>query len=95
MIKVGRMPKSRPYHCLLVTSRPTRQTFEAELVRRGTPFFFGDRPGMLDLMIWPWVERFPAARKLGVTSLPQGEMPPPPPEIKHFVSHAATVLASD
>ncbi|KAF0308890.1 Pyrimidodiazepine synthase [Amphibalanus amphitrite] len=60
------------------------QIFEKELVERGTPFFFGDRPGMLDLMIWPWVERFPAARKLGVTSLPTGEMPPPPPEIKHF-----------
>lgn len=60
------------------------QTFENELARRGTPFFCGDRPGMLDLMIWPWVERFPAARKMGVTSLPTGEMPPPPPEIKHF-----------
>ena len=72
-------PPPVPLHC-------RRQTFEKELVDRGTPFFFGDRPGMLDLMIWPWVERFPAARKLGLTSLPTGDMPPPPAEIKHFVS---------
>lgn len=31
--------------------------YEAELKTRGTPFFFGDQPGMLDYMIWPWCER--------------------------------------
>ncbi|XP_043214576.1 glutathione S-transferase omega-1-like isoform X2 [Amphibalanus amphitrite] len=36
------------------------QPLAAELARRGTPFFFGDRPGMLDLMVWPWVERLAA-----------------------------------
>jgi len=60
------------------------QPFEEELVRRGTPFFHGDAPGMLDLMIWPWIERFPACRKLNVASLPAGTPPPPPPEIPHL-----------
>lgn len=33
------------------------EIFEKELVKRGTPFFNGTSPGMLDLMIWPWCER--------------------------------------
>ncbi|VEN48227.1 unnamed protein product [Callosobruchus maculatus] len=32
-------------------------TFERELGRRGTPFYAGNKPGMLDFMIWPWCER--------------------------------------
>lgn len=32
--------------------------FEEELKRRGTLFFGGDKPGMLDYMIWPFFERF-------------------------------------
>lgn len=31
--------------------------FERELTKRGTPFFNGRSPGMLDFMIWPWCER--------------------------------------
>ncbi|GLG98826.1 hypothetical protein R5R35_002494 [Gryllus longicercus] len=31
--------------------------YEAELVKRGKPFFGGDKPGMVDYMIWPWCER--------------------------------------
>lgn len=31
--------------------------YEKELTERGTPFFNGDKPGMLDYMIWPWCER--------------------------------------
>lgn len=31
--------------------------YEKELVMRGTRFFNGDKPGMLDYMIWPWCER--------------------------------------
>lgn len=32
--------------------------YSKELDKRGTKFFAGnDRPGMLDLMIWPWFER--------------------------------------
>ena len=30
---------------------------DAELKRKGTPFFGGDKPAMLDLMIWPHIER--------------------------------------
>lgn len=33
------------------------QTFEYELGDRGTQFFAGNKPGMLDFMIWPWCER--------------------------------------
>lgn len=33
------------------------ETYERELVQRGTPFFGGDKPGMTDYMIWPWFER--------------------------------------
>ncbi|XP_043287058.1 pyrimidodiazepine synthase-like isoform X2 [Venturia canescens] len=31
--------------------------FEKELALRGTAYFGGGKPGMLDLMIWPWCER--------------------------------------
>jgi len=32
--------------------------FEAELVRRGSTYFGGPtRPGWVDYMIWPWMER--------------------------------------
>ena len=32
---------------------------DAELRELGTTFFGGSRPGMADLMVWPWVERLP------------------------------------
>lgn len=31
--------------------------FEVELKKRKTTFFGGSNPGMLDYMIWPWIER--------------------------------------
>lgn len=31
--------------------------FEEELKKRGTKFYGGSKPGMLDYMIWPWCER--------------------------------------
>lgn len=31
--------------------------FEAELSSRGSKYFSGDLPGMVDYMIWPWCER--------------------------------------
>lgn len=33
------------------------EVFNRELAKRETPFFGGSKPGMLDLMIWPWCER--------------------------------------
>jgi len=33
------------------------EVFDKELQKRGTPYFGGQQPGMLDLMIWPWSER--------------------------------------
>lgn len=39
--------------------------FEKELAKRGTPFFFGEQPGMADYMIWPWCERLEMVRILG------------------------------
>lgn len=36
--------------------------FEAELKKRGTTFFGGEEPGMLDYMIWPWCERIAALK---------------------------------
>nr|QVK45136.1 GSTo1 [Pagiophloeus tsushimanus] len=50
---------------------PSIQPLEDELVRRGTPFFGGDRPGMIDYMLWPWAEVVPMiAAKVGVDKLP-------------------------
>ncbi|KAG7189805.1 hypothetical protein KM043_017465 [Ampulex compressa] len=40
------------------------EEFDRELARRGTPFFGGSSPGMLDLMIWPWCERADIIRTL-------------------------------
>lgn len=33
------------------------QVFENELASRGTVFFGGEKPGMVDFMLWPWGER--------------------------------------
>ncbi|XP_030749985.1 pyrimidodiazepine synthase-like isoform X3 [Sitophilus oryzae] len=33
------------------------QPLEDELTVRGTKFFGGDKPGMVDYMLWPWAER--------------------------------------
>lgn len=33
------------------------QLYEDELRKRGTKYFGGKKPGMLDYMIWPWCER--------------------------------------
>lgn len=39
--------------------------FEKELGIRGTPYFSGAQPGMVDYMIWPWSERLDILRVLG------------------------------
>lgn len=40
------------------------EIFDKELVKRKTPFFGGNEPGILDLMIWPWCERADIIRVL-------------------------------
>ncbi|XP_011563619.2 pyrimidodiazepine synthase [Plutella xylostella] len=45
----------------------TVNIFEKELESRGTVYFGGDRPGMLDYMIWPWIERLYMLRCLNPT----------------------------
>lgn len=44
-------------------------TFERDLANRGTPFFGGTKPGMLDLMIWPWCERAEILKLFGNANL--------------------------
>uniref|UniRef100_A0A0V0GCL5 Putative glutathione s-transferase omega-1 isoform x2 n=1 Tax=Triatoma dimidiata TaxID=72491 RepID=A0A0V0GCL5_TRIDM len=39
--------------------------FEKQLATRGTQYFSGDKPGMIDYMIWPWCERLEMVRLLG------------------------------
>lgn len=43
--------------------------FDRELANRGTPFFGGSKPGMLDLMIWPWCERAEILKLFGNANL--------------------------
>jgi glutathione S-transferase len=40
-------------------------TFEKELANRSGPFFAGQKPGMLDYMIWPWCERSDVLKMFG------------------------------
>lgn len=38
--------------------------FETELAKRRSAFFGGIKPGMVDLMIWPWCERITALKDI-------------------------------
>lgn len=42
----------------------TINEFENELTKRGSDFFGGDRPNILDYAIWPWFERFGVLKSL-------------------------------
>ncbi|ODN05183.1 Pyrimidodiazepine synthase [Orchesella cincta] len=47
------------------------ELFEKELERRGTKFFAGsEKPGMLDYMIWPWMERLPSLELIHEANAP-------------------------
>lgn len=41
------------------------QVFEEELAMRGTSYFGGRKPGMLDYLIWPWCERADVLKLFG------------------------------
>ncbi|KAL1455976.1 hypothetical protein WDU94_000735 [Cyamophila willieti] len=49
------------------------QPLESELATRGTPYLAGSSPGMVDYMIWPWLERLPVLAQVGGSefTLPQ------------------------
>nr|APX61041.1 putative glutathione S-transferase omega class member 3a [Leptinotarsa decemlineata] len=49
------------------------QDFEDELEKRGTRFFGGEEPGMLDYMLWPWEERSGCVSLRLGKELPLGE----------------------
>ncbi|XP_032668047.1 pyrimidodiazepine synthase-like [Odontomachus brunneus] len=47
----------RPLEEIVAEIMDYLDTYEQELNVRQTPFFGGSKPGMLDILIWPWVER--------------------------------------
>jgi len=51
---------------------PHLEVFENELAKRATTFFGGEKPGMVDYMLWPWAER------AGVIALSFGQKLPFP-----------------
>lgn len=42
---------------LFAELRGVLEWLDGELGRRGTAYLSGEKVGMVDLMIWPWVER--------------------------------------
>lgn len=57
-------PEGKPTPGSLTELASGLDLFETELQRRGTVFFGGARPGMLDYMIWPWCERITLLKHL-------------------------------
>jgi len=49
----------------LTNFRKGLDKFEEELKKRGTTFFSGNDPGMLDYVIWPWYERLSSLKFRG------------------------------
>lgn len=47
----------KPEADLIVDIADKLDHFETELTKRGSTYFGGDLPGMVDYMIWPWCER--------------------------------------
>ncbi|XP_031370428.1 pyrimidodiazepine synthase-like [Apis dorsata] len=48
---------SRPINEIIAEISSLLIEFEEELKTRGTVYFGGTQPGMLDILMWPWVER--------------------------------------
>ncbi|XP_076459386.1 glutathione S-transferase omega-1-like [Babylonia areolata] len=51
------------------------QKFEDVLTERGSKFFGGDRPAFVDLMIWPWQERFSILGKYPLVDTSMSKFP--------------------
>lgn len=73
--------------------RDSLKIFETEMNQRGTKYFNGnDRPGMLDYMIWPWIERinvFPRLFTEVSEIIPKNDFPKFNIWIENMVSDAA------
>ncbi|KAF5288045.1 hypothetical protein FQR65_LT12095 [Abscondita terminalis] len=68
--KIVGQPGSKSSKEWLDELAPYFQELEDELSKRGSVFFGGENPGMVDYMIWPWGER------VGLTTLFLGEKLP-------------------
>ncbi|XP_035671828.1 glutathione S-transferase omega-2-like [Branchiostoma floridae] len=51
------------------------EPLEAELTQLSTPFFGGNKPRILDFLVWPWFERFPAFHELSGFQLSEQRFP--------------------
>lgn len=47
----------RPLEEIVMDMEDYFMEYENELISRSTKFFGGEQPGMLDVLMWPWVER--------------------------------------
>lgn len=54
LLHAGIRSRIDDYHKIIMNGL---DTFEKEISNRNGPYFGGNRPGMLDFMIWPWCER--------------------------------------
>ncbi|XP_069700913.1 pyrimidodiazepine synthase-like isoform X2 [Periplaneta americana] len=69
--------------------------FEKELATRGTAFYAGAEPGMLDLMLWPWCQRVEMQRHLEGPQfeLPQERFPRLTAWLQAMIAHEAVQLS--
>ncbi|XP_041455670.1 glutathione S-transferase omega-1-like [Lytechinus variegatus] len=51
-------PPESPTEDYLAIYQKELYVLEDELKKRGTAFFFGNRPGLVDYIMWPWFERW-------------------------------------
>merc|ERR1712154_148081 len=58
------------------------EEMDAELKRKGTPFFGGDKPAMVDFMIWPHIERLTMLDLVH----PEEKFHYPPARLEHFTA---------
>ncbi|XP_067003319.1 pyrimidodiazepine synthase [Anabrus simplex] len=67
----------QPLEYYMAQAYDTLQEFETELACRGTTFFGGEKPGMVDLMIWPWTEhsKMPVLLRNETSKFPKEKFP--------------------